>query len=232
MASPTPDDPPDQPDDPPSDLSPADAERLLWSARLLPLMTWMVLGLTLFFFIASAAQLTYLHLEIRKSPQPDLSQPLAALLDGTVSTKNTARQQNARVAVLSTLELSAMNYRYHQANVALLSRVWMRYLGFVTGMVLAMVGAVFILGRLQDQGSTASAKSAGGSFTFKTASPGLILSALGVVLMLTTITTHHEIAVSDQAIFIKGEAQSITAPAATTRQKRDTGKKSGAGVRR
>ena len=71
-------------------------------------------------------------------------------------------------------------------------------------MLRAMVGAAFVLGRLQDQGSEASAKSAAGSFAIKTASPGLIMAMLGVAMMITTITTHHEIAVTDQAIFVGG----------------------------
>ncbi|WP_282610478.1 hypothetical protein [Pelagibius sp. Alg239-R121] len=179
-------------------------ERENWSKKLLPLMGWMLIGLTLFFFIASAIQLAYLHVEIGKAPQPDLEMPMALLQGSGDEEAGNGERQNAAIAVLSALELSAMRFRYHQANVALLSRVWTRYLGFVTGMVLAMVGAAFVLGRLQDQGSEATAKSSAGSFTFKTASPGLIMATLGVAMMITTITTHHEIAVTDQAIFVGG----------------------------
>jgi len=182
--------------------------REAWSARMLPWMGRMVFGLTVFFFLASAAQLAYLHYEIMRAPSSDVSIPMNMLLaaqDGqTVGAKEGDRLPAAAIAALTALERIAMERRYHQANVSLLSRVWTRYLGFVTGMVLAMVGAAFILGRLETRTSAASAETAAGKFNFQSDSPGLILAGLGVVLMITTIVTHHEIQVQDRAIYAQG----------------------------
>jgi hypothetical protein len=63
------------------------------------------------------------------------------------------RLMAAVMAILSSLETNIVERRYHQANVSLMSRVWTRYLGFVTGMVLAMVGSIFILGKLREMES-------------------------------------------------------------------------------
>jgi hypothetical protein len=49
--------------------------------------------------------------------------------------------------VAAVLEADALQRRYHQANANMLARVWTRQLGFITGMLLALVGAAFILGR-------------------------------------------------------------------------------------
>jgi len=190
-----------------------------WSLRMLPWMTGMVLGLTVFFFLASAAQLIYLHYQIMHAPEGDFRVPMQMLQtsqkagDATQATNETLPA--AAIAALTALERSAMERRYHQANISLLARVWTRYLGFVTGMVLAMVGAAFILGRLETTTSTASAETAAGKFNFQSDSPGLILAGLGVVLMITTIVTHHEINVQDRAIYAQGWAIGQQAPQQT-----------------
>ncbi len=99
------------------------------------------------------------------------------------------------------LEGFALQRRHHQANVLLMSRVWARYLGFVTGMILAFIGGVFILGKLETPVSELEAKSGEMGMSIKSASPGLILATLGVVLMMTTIVVHQEIQVSDAKVF-------------------------------
>ena len=183
-------------------------QREAWSRRMVPLMTKMLVGLTIFFFLASAAQLSYLHYQITEGPDTDLAGPLAMM--GVTLDPETARPSEtglpaAAVAALTVLELGAMERRYHQANVSLLSRVWTRYLGFVTGMVLSMVGAAFILGRLENEtASTAKAAGPGGSVEVKSTSPGIVMTGLGVALMITTIVTHHEIQVRDQAVYATG----------------------------
>ncbi len=186
--------------------------RDLLTERMLPWMSRMVLALTLFFFLASAAQLAYLHFEIVNAPRADFSLPLQMLqkaqdsvggADGTAALAGESLPA-AAVASLTMLEVTAMERRYHQANVSLLSRVWTRYLGFVTGMVLAMVGAVFILGRLETSTSSASGKAANVEFDFKSESPGLIMVGLGVALMVTTIVIHHKIHIQDRPIYAQG----------------------------
>lgn len=59
-----------------------------------------------------------------------------------------------RFKILALLEADALHRRYHQANATMLARVWTRQLGFLTGMILALVGAAFVLGRLQETTST------------------------------------------------------------------------------
>jgi hypothetical protein len=104
---------------------------------------------------------------------------------------------------LAILEAGALDRRYHQANVLLMSRVWARYLGFVTGMILALVGAVFILGKLREESSEISAQGVGGGLSMRSTSPGLVLATLGVALMAMTIVTHFEITTTDSPIYLR-----------------------------
>jgi len=175
------------------------AERA-WQERLLPLMMRMLVGLTLFFFIASFAQLYYLHTRIEHAPLLDQAALMHELqCSDTTSTEGCLAQQRLRMEVV--LEANALARRYHQANVLLMSSIWTRYLGFVTGMILALVGAAFILGQLQSANEL-EAKSEPVSLTLRSASPGLTLSVLGAVLMITTIAIRHDISTRDVPIYL------------------------------
>jgi hypothetical protein len=107
----------------------------------------------------------------------------------------------SRLQMLARLECFVLERRYHQANVSLMSSVWIRYLGFVTGMILALVGASFVLGKLREPPSKMGVGTAVARFSFEGTSPGIILAGLGVVLMLTTIIVRHEFAVVDRPVY-------------------------------
>lgn len=181
------------------------AEERKWQEKMLPLISGMIIGLTVFFFLASLVQLFYLHMSIEKAPKQEITESFAGLVEGQEQFTFDNKLAIARFKSLMLLEANALARRHHQANVLLMSRVWTRYLGFVTGMILALVGAIFILGHLREPDSEISAKTQSGTVTFKSASPGIFLALLGVTLMLTTIVTHHEISVTDVPVYIADE---------------------------
>lgn len=172
-----------------------------WQKKLLPFMIGMIAILTVFFFIASFVQLYYLHSRIEKCPDINLNSLLINL-----ENKGLPQERNlfdyTKWKTLAILEEHALKRRYHQANVLLMSRIWRKYLGFVTGMILAMVGAAFILGKLRSSESRLEAESKIWKITFITASPGLILCVLGVALMITTIVTYYKIEVTDVPVYL------------------------------
>ncbi|RYZ53443.1 MAG: hypothetical protein EOO14_15520 [Chitinophagaceae bacterium] len=95
-----------------------------------------------------------------------------------------------------------MEKRFHQISMLLLSRLWVNYIGFITGMILAIVGAAFILGKLRISASELSTKFSGTEVTLKTASPGLLLCVLGCTLMITTLVVRHEIQASHKSVYL------------------------------
>lgn len=115
--------------------------------------------------------------------------------------------------MLSLLEANALQRRYHQAGVLLISRIWTRYLGFVTGTILALVGAAFILGKLRETNSVLGAESALWKVSMTSASPGLILATLGTLLMLATLATNLEMQVNDGPVYLPLSAALATEPA-------------------
>lgn len=176
-------------------------EDLKWQRQLLPMMTRTIVYLAVFFFLASLAQLAYLHWKISRSPELDIHEPLSMLSAAAAS----APQNNPEIAKLKALialEANGMEQQYHQANVSLMSRIWTVYLGFVTGMILSLVGASFVLGKLREERSELTLRSAPANVSFRSASPGLILAVLGTILMLTAIVTNHKIYVTHSAVYL------------------------------
>ncbi|MEH6628865.1 MAG: hypothetical protein V7739_20690 [Motiliproteus sp.] len=193
--------------------SSADDRDHSWQNRLMPFMIGLVLTLALFFFAATLFQLYELNLKIQATPELHSTELLEPASSGM-----TLMEKQWRTLVL--LESHTLQQRYHQANVLLMARIWIRYLGFVTGMMLAFIGAVFILGKLREPTTamTLSGKSPDpnipGDFKAQlvTQSPGIVLVTLGTVLMLITILVHHPIQVNDAPVYTSVTAIGKTSP--------------------
>jgi hypothetical protein len=134
---------------------------------------------------------------IERVPDSDYSK-LGIVAGATPSTV-----ASAEFRTLASLDASILDRRYHQANVQLMGRLWTSYLGFVTGMILALVGAVFILGKMRVDQSEFGASGGGGAVSLRSTSPGLLMAVLGVLLMTVTIVTHHPIQTADSAVFLR-----------------------------
>lgn len=177
-----------------------------WQARLRAWMQFLVTGVLAFFLLASGWQIYYLHQKIEQAPALDLELARAGNLS----------EAQEQWRTLARLEAHAIQQRYHQANVILMARIWTTYLGFVTGMILAVVGAAFILGKLREQTSEITGKMENWQVSIASTSPGLVMVVLGTVLMLMTITTHHQIDVKDSPLYFSGTAVSTTTATTTT----------------
>jgi hypothetical protein len=112
------------------------------------------------------------------------------------------------------LERELVSRRYGQANLTLTTRVWTRLMGFITGMILSLVGAAFILGKLSEDVSEATAKAGAPGqelmVSVRSASPGIILVIMGTVLMALSISIQATYEVEDRAIYFGRAGQSIT----------------------
>lgn len=167
-----------------------------WQQKLLPLMQRMLVALTAFFILATVYQAYGVQQRIAKLGQERFQ--LAAAADG-----KDVDVFRARVG----LEAFAIQQRYQHSSLILMSRAWIIYLGFVTGMILAMVGATFILGKLQESESELTAKSQAGEFSVKSASPGLIMTVLGTALMISTMVIRADVTVTDTPLYFMPEVR-------------------------
>lgn len=173
-----------------------------WQTKLLPFMIGMPTIAALFFFIVSLIQINNLNNLINQSHEIDLTSAMILLEENEKSPlTNDTKLEYARWKTLSTLEANALQLRHRQANALLMFSIWTRYLGFITGMILALVGSSFILGKLQEDESRLDADSKLWKLSITTASPGLILTLLGTILMLTTIVKNFVIEVEDNPTY-------------------------------
>lgn len=171
-----------------------------WQKRLLPVMTSTLVGLAVFFFIITLLQLYRLDQRL-SAPRVQFQSVLTA--------------SQPEWVVRTLLEAHALEYRYHQANLSLAARIWTRYLGMMTGMILAIVGATFILGKLADTPTDFDMKSSAATVALKTSSPGIVLAVLGTILIFTSIMSNPPIEIEDQALYIPVESIDTALPSTT-----------------
>jgi hypothetical protein len=189
-----------------------------WQRLLLPLMVGTIVVGGAFFLIASALDIAFINRHVARHESVDL-QPALLGLDRLSSAKDEGALVAARFRMLATLEASALDRRYHQANSLLLFSVLTRYLGFMTGMILSLVGAGFILGKIREAPTTADAETLAGKWGIKSTSPGLLLATLGTILMITAMQVQFDIKVSDVPIFLLEQMPAVqqVAPADSIR---------------
>jgi fatty acid desaturase len=183
-----------------------------WQLRLLPLIVRVLIGITIFFFAVSLVQLGYLHWRIEKETAVDFSQ--AFNLIDVAPKEDSERRAASALMINALLEANTLERRYRQGRVLLMSRVWTTYLGFVTGMALSMLGAAFILGRIEGAASTTKMELGALKAELATAAPGLVLVFFGVMLMISALFVRHTITVDDGAVYFRGPL-APAAPAAT-----------------
>lgn len=176
-----------------------------WQQRLLPLMVTMLVCLTMFFCIALSVETFHIQKHIEDAHEIS-SFPA---LDAVIKVNQTNPKQNfaesievAQLQTMALLESNALQSRYHEATIALLIRICIVFLGFLTGMVLALVGAAFILGKLRESDANLNAQAGLWKVSLTSASPGLVLAILGSALMLATITATIDVNVKDANLYL------------------------------
>ena len=176
-------------------------QRAAWQARLLPLMSAVVVLGAVFFAVMSVIELRSLY-ERLEQPVVNFDARLEQLERATEPVA-LATSEYLRFRTLASLEAEALQRRYHQATATMLARVWTRQLGFITGMLLALVGAAFILGRLSEEPIKVGGEGQGLKGTLETSSPGIVLAVLGTVLMALTIWIPFGVETRDVNIYLR-----------------------------
>lgn len=187
-----------------------DAQRAAWQNRLLPLMAAVLVLGGVFFAVMSVFELRSLYERVEQRPM-DIEARFAEFERSAdpVALRST---DYLRFKVLSALESDALQRRYHQATATMLARVWTRQLGFITGMLLALVGAAFILGRLSESPTRLGAESQGLKGTLETSSPGIVLAVLGSALMALTIWIPFGVETRDVNVYLRAAETGLPPP--------------------
>lgn len=165
-----------------------------WQRGLLPFMVRSIVVMGLLFFLSSSAQLYLMHLDLRTVPEA--AQPV-------VRADETSRDaQSMRWEGLLALEHEMLARRNQVVNAALLHHACVMHLGFLTGMTLCLVGAVFILGRLHEDPSSFQGEAKELKLALNTASPGIILVVVGSGLICVTLFTRIDLQVHGKPVYV------------------------------
>jgi hypothetical protein len=181
------------------DSNSADSHRAdaRWQRRLLPFLVGTLGVLTVLFCAAIAWETRYIQNRMESALELDL---------------RPAMNQEFRANAAFLLEADLIERRYRAADAAALSRIYLMFLGFGTGMVMALVGATFVLGKIAEPATSIDGSGSSFKASLHSGSPGVILAFFGTVLMLCTIFSKTEISLSDRAIYMgAGSEQGATA---------------------
>jgi hypothetical protein len=180
----------------------SEKELLRWQRKLLPFMVAFMVALAVAFFAMSI----YDVLQVKDAVFMEHGENIRAIMQSRVAARpgeNRTVAESTQEALL-LLESDALDKRYHQASALLMSRIWTKHLSFLTGMVLALLGATFILGKLSESTSNISGSGAGWKAEISSASPGIILAFFGTVLLSISLVVQPPIAVDDKPVYVSG----------------------------
>ena len=182
-------------------------QRLEWQKRLLPLMAGTLALLTVFFCVSLTYETISVQKHIESAHEIDFNAQMAKLEQASES-DSAAALAEFRTEIASLLEANVIERRYHQASAAAMGRIYLIFLGFATGMVLALSGATFILGKLKEDETVVGGEGPSFKANVRSGSPGLILALFGLLLMMSTIFSRVDIDVRDQALYLGSGAGS------------------------
>jgi hypothetical protein len=197
-----------------------------WQKRLLPFVLIAISAMGAFFFISSIIQLNSLSERISFQKSPGIERTFTAFEAKGDLTNQADRLDYLRWKTMVMLEQDVVQRRYAQVNATTMLSAWTRHLGFLTGMILTLVGAVFILSKLSESPTTLSGEGGGAKAALETSSPGIILVVLGTVLMVMTLVKDFEFTTTDAPVYIgrsePAEAARPPPPALDTPEERST----------
>lgn len=174
-----------------------------WQNKLLPWLVIMPTLLILLFIYLATRQMQQFNAVIDARTESSVERILTAPSDPALDSRLKGDMDYVRWVTLARMEEKSLDRRYNKGGLLLASRIFTKYLGFFTGMILAIVGVIFIIGKLQE--SSADIEGAVGDqmkLKIVSSSPGIIFGVLGTVLMLSTILQHAVIELKDQPLFL------------------------------
>jgi len=184
-----------------SDDKTAAKDLLKWQNKLLPWMVILPSILIIVFVFLATKQLNVFSAEINNYKNSELDKVF--LKDSSLKIPmDIKKDEFTKLYVLSKMEEQLMNKRYSQGGALLLSRLYTKYLGFFTGMILAIVGSVFIISKLTEPSTNIDTTAKAFKVSVVSASPGIIFGLLGTSLMLSTILKQNSIDIKDVATYL------------------------------
>ena len=169
---------------------------------MLPFLIGGIVFLALAFFTFSFFEIKRIENSVEKRPVVNFENVYEKYEKSADKQNVTLSESYLKWKSLTYIEKFAIENRYHQANPMVMTQDTSIYFGFLTGMVLCFVGATFILGKFSEKTTQVSADTSLWNVSLTSSSPGIILSVIGVLLIITTILSKSEITVKDTSLYM------------------------------
>ena len=103
---------------------------------------------------------------------------------------------------LVAMEHEAIAQRYEQGGILAVSRITTKYLGFLTGMIMAIAGSIFIIGRIREEATRVSGEWQQAKVAVRSSSPGILFGLMGAALMGLAIVHHQGVTTQDSPLYL------------------------------
>lgn len=191
-----------------------------WQNRMAPLMAGAVVVTAVFFAVIMLVRFSSIEATLQEPPPAQLTVPWTR--QGIEPTSWRDQQQLASTEANFGLERELISRRYRVASAIMSLRLWTRLMGFLTGMILAMVGAAFVLGKLDAPESEIAGAASGATLSVKSASPAIVMAVLGTVLIGISLVMPVTADVHDAAVYF-GRVDAAAADDAAPTEAADPG---------
>jgi hypothetical protein len=168
--------------------------------RLIPIVIVFPVIFLIFFIVVSMIQLR----EINSRIEEGQSQAVKELLKKATNGEQISEQYRQFIT-LAALEEESLAERYRQGHYSLVSRSFKQFLGFFTGIIMVIVGSVFILLKLKDKVDLGAQQGESWKISLITSSPGVAFGVVGAVLIGIASLTNDTISVRDSGLYLTRE---------------------------
>jgi hypothetical protein len=168
--------------------------------KIVPFVIVIPVLFLILFIVVSMLQLRDINSKIEEGKSQTIKEMI-----GRMQGKDTLSEAYNQFLALAQLEEEGLNERYRQGHYSLVSRSFKQYLGFFTGIIMVIVGSLFVLLKLKEQIDSNASKGEGWKFSLVTNSPGVVFGIVGAVLISIALKINDRINVSDSGIYLTRE---------------------------
>jgi hypothetical protein len=166
--------------------------------KIIPIVIVIPVLFLILFIVVSMLQLKEINTRI-ESGQSD------AILSMNMSDTTKFSENHRQFLMLAILEEESLGERYRQGHYSLVSRSFKQFLGFFTGIIMVIVGAVFILLKLREKVDADVSKGESWKVSLVTNSPGVVFGFLGATLIAIASSNNDKITIRDSGLYLSRE---------------------------
>ncbi len=152
------------------------------------------------FIVVSMFQLQQINARIEDGKSVAIKE-----LSNKINTNKFLSEKQLNFITLALLEEESLTERYNQGHYSLVSRTFRQFLGFFTGIIMIIVGSLFILLKLKENIDINASKGELWKAALATSSPGVAFGVLGTLLIGIASINDDKINVRDSGLYLTKE---------------------------